>query len=321
MQCPFCSATIPDASELCPHCMSDLRNASPRGDRGTVTDSGAAAQGYVPPRRGYVPPTQPGGHEPPAVAYVVPPQAPPFAGPTAPSAYAPPAAAPPGPYAPGAAPQYVAAAKPAAPAYAPAAPPGAPAYHPAPGAVSDAERQQMQARFTERQQPPPAAAEGRRRTALDGDAAPAQPLQAEGVRGRTRLDREPAGPGAAATPGRRVVGWMISFDVNEEGQEYVIREGRNTLGRARDCDISIFYDEHISSLHATIVTRNGTFKVRDEMTNNGTFINGQDIGPGESAAVKSGDVLRVGRCTFKLFLLDLAEVSQLWPHLRQSPEK
>jgi predicted component of type VI protein secretion system len=110
---------------------------------------------------------------------------------------------------------------------------------------------------------------------------------------------------------------MISFDINEAGQEYVIREGRNTLGRAREADISIFYDEHVSTTHATIVYRNGEFKLRDEMTNNGTFVNGRDIGPGESVALSSGDVLRVGRCTFKLFLLDPGEVTRLWPKLAQ----
>jgi len=306
MHCPFCSASIPDGSELCPHCMSDLRNASPRGDRGTVTDSGTGqAKGYVPPKQGYVPPTQPGGDAPPPAAYAqTAPQTPaPQAAPQVVPAYAPPPQAPP-----------AQAPVVGSPVYAPPAP----VYQAPPVAVSPADRQQMQARFTARRDQPAAAPpQGRRRTALDGDAGPAQPAQAEAVRGRTRLDRgsEAQGPGPAAAAGRRVVGWMISFDVNEDGQEYVIREGRNTLGRGRDCDISIFYDEHVSSVHATIVYRNGTFKVRDEMTNNGTFLNGQDIGPGESAALTNGDVLRVGRCTFKLFLIDPEEASQLWPHL------
>jgi predicted component of type VI protein secretion system len=108
---------------------------------------------------------------------------------------------------------------------------------------------------------------------------------------------------------------MISFDVNQEGQEYVIREGRNLLGRARDADISIFYDDRVSATHATIVYRNGSFKLRDEMTNNGTFLNGKDIGPGETVALSNGDVLRLGRCTFKLFLLDPTEVARLWPQV------
>jgi pSer/pThr/pTyr-binding forkhead associated (FHA) protein len=112
---------------------------------------------------------------------------------------------------------------------------------------------------------------------------------------------------------------MISFDVNLEGQEYVIREGKNTLGRAREADISVFYDDRVSATHATIVYRNGECRLRDEMTNNGTFLNGQDIGPGGTVSLKHGDVLRVGRCTFKLFLLDPGEVSRLWPHLGPGP--
>ena len=314
MQCPFCNASIPNESELCPHCMSDLRNANPRGDRGTVTDSGVGQpKGYVPPKQGYVPPTQPGSDAPPPAAY---------------ARTAEPLPAQPGPAVPQplqvvpaqyqAGPVAAAEYTPTAQAVAPGYSPPVPGYQPAPVAVSPAERQQMMERFTARQAGPAVGSpQGRRRTALDGDAGPAQPVQADAVRGRTRLDRGSGDqvPGTAVAAGRRVVGWMISFDVNEEGQEYVIREGRNTVGRGRDCDISIFYDEHVSSVHATIVYRNGTFKLRDEMTNNGTFLNGSDIGPGESAGLKGGDVLRIGRCTFKLFLIDPAEAAQLWPHL------
>lgn len=316
MNCPFCAASIPQGSELCPHCMSDLRGASPRGDRGTATDSGANAQ-YVPPKHGYVPPTQPGGnttgvpYTPPGIAQqafvpavqVVPPAGyavpPGFAGGdvTVASPYAP-APAPVAVPAPMAAPMAAVAPAPvAAPVYAAPAPGGAPAgYVPVPRETAQA------------------GTAGRRRTALDADVANPSPEVA--TRGRTRLDREVGGqPGAAVTPQRRVVGWMISFDVNEAGQEYVLREGRNSLGRARDADVSIFYDDLVSATHATIVCRQGEFKLRDEMTNNGTFVNGVDIGPGATAPLKNGDILRVGRCTFKLFLLDPAEVAALWPHV------
>lgn len=108
---------------------------------------------------------------------------------------------------------------------------------------------------------------------------------------------------------------MISFDANHHGQEYVLREGRNTVGRDRSCNVSLFYDDTVSSMHATIVCRNGVFRIRDEMTNNGTRRNGYDIGPGETVELYNGDVVRFGRCTFKLFLLDPVEVAQLWPHV------
>ncbi len=313
MQCPFCTANIPAGSELCPHCMSDLRNAGPHGDRGTATDSGKT--GYVPPRQGYVPPTRPWGNEPEPPAGLQPTlhaaeDVRLAAGPV------PPTAAPP--------PEPPAAPYPAAPPYAPAPQPArqpAPVPQPArqfapvplPPAASPAKAPApAQPWETVRHQPDGRAGPGRRQTALDADQAVPR---AEGVRGRTRLDKEDAAPAGTAISQRRVVGWMVSFDVNLEGQEYVIREGKNTLGRARDADISVFYDDRISATHATIVYRNGQCSLRDEMTNNGTYLNGQDIGPGGTVSLKSGDVLRVGRCTFKLYLLDPAEVSRLWPHL------
>ncbi|MBN2193838.1 MAG: FHA domain-containing protein [Polyangiaceae bacterium] len=331
MNCPFCSASIPHNSELCPHCMSDLRAASRRGDRGTATDGGEGAK-YVPPRHGYVPPTQPGSASSGAIfaSSGLAPQGPPT--PPLPVAPAGPSPAPVGmpgedvtsvsPYAPAPAAAPAPAGMPAtAPPFVPnvgyqkGAPVG---YVPGVGGVSPGGGY-VPAPLAVNAGPFPretaqAANPARRRTALDSDvAAPAPDAVA---RGRTRLDRNASGaPGAAAEPQRRVVGWMISFDVNESGQEYVIREGRNSVGRARDADISVFYDDLVSANHATIVSRNGELKLRDEMTNNGTFVNGQDIGPGETVPLKHGDVVRVGRCTFKLFILDPAEVAALWPHV------
>jgi hypothetical protein len=341
MQCPFCTANIPAGSELCPHCMSDLRNQSPRGDRATATDGGGKT-GYVPPRQGYVPPTHPWGNEPEAPNALGPTlhaaeDQPPAPGqvPVALSAgYVPAAPQPPAsPYAVPFQPAPTAASFQPAPtaappqtavsAYAPVQAPPAnqpPQPFPQPVPVQPVPAQpapaaappQVAGRETVRHQPQAPAAGGRRQTALDPDQGIPR---FEGVRGRTRLDKDEARVAGAPQVGRRVVGWMISFDVNLEGQEYVIREGKNTVGRARDADISVFYDDRVSATHATIVYRNGECRLRDEMTNNGTFVNGQDVGPGGTVSLKSGDVLRVGRCTFKLYLLDPGEVTRLWPHI------
>jgi hypothetical protein len=150
---------------------------------------------------------------------------------------------------------------------------------------------------------------------------------------RTSLDPDPGPSGGARPPGfandpdrgatrleegqrkARVVGWMISFDFNDTGQEYVFREGRNLVGRDRDCDISLFYDNRVSGKHAIIVYRNGNFTIRDEMSTHGTVVNGEDIGAGQTRALVSGDVVRLGGCMFKVYLLDLAEVRSLWPSI------
>jgi hypothetical protein len=140
---------------------------------------------------------------------------------------------------------------------------------------------------------------------------------------RTILDEgpmpsQPAAPGAPAqaqaSPGTaRVIGWMVSYDRNAAGQDYAIRAGRNTIGRGRDNDISIFFEPKASDTHATILWRNGNAAVIDENSTNGTIVNGEDIGIGKSQALQTGDTLTVGGSTFLIFLVDARLARGLWP--------
>lgn len=157
-------------------------------------------------------------------------------------------------------------------------------------------------------------------TALEEDTAPlASPAAGRVDARRTRLDDDEGTPrgesSRAGAPGRarRAAGWMISFDFNSTGQEYVLREGRNRLGSQRDCEISLFYDAFCSAHHATIVYQSGECVIRDEMSSSGTFVNGTKVPIGGTAALTSGDLLRLGHSTFKLFFLSPADLALLIP--------
>ena len=186
-------------------------------------------------------------------------------------------------------------------------------------------------------QPGPQAASGRRRTVLEGDGdAPAprpspQPVGypaakggSPGARSRTVLDEPDAAVAGPATPQRaagggrapRVVGWMVSFNFNAAGQHYVICEGRNRIGRARDNDVSLYFDARVSEHHATIIYRRGKTAVKDEASTHGTLVNGEDVGIGEVQPLNSGDTLEIGGCKFMVFLLSLETTQELWPELK-----
>ncbi len=182
-----------------------------------------------------------------------------------------------------------------------------------------------------------AAPSGARKTQLDEGggfgAGPTQPLnmrpQSGGVR-KTVLDEGPsfgdstshAAPSGARPSGpvaigdkARIVGWMVSYDHNPSGQEYVLRAGKNAVGSGRDNPVSLFFDRKVSERHATILWRDGRCAVKDETSSNGTFVNGDDIGIGETSAVKSGDSVRFGDSTFLVFLVESERSVQLWPQV------
>jgi pSer/pThr/pTyr-binding forkhead associated (FHA) protein len=95
--------------------------------------------------------------------------------------------------------------------------------------------------------------------------------------------------------GRKLIGWLVSFTRILEGEDFKIYEGRNLISSSNDGDI-IINDPSVSSPHCMILFRNGIVKVKDELSTNGTFINGNNI---DEEELKDGDLLKVGKTELK----------------------
>ena len=153
-----------------------------------------------------------------------------------------------------------------------------------------------------------------------GGAAADKPKYKTVFDGGAPAAKDPSDPFAPVDPakkkaadknaGKRIVGFLVTFDRSAEGTYWVIREGRNTMGRDEDCDIVIEGDEMISSVHAVLLWRNGRTIIDDEKSQNGTFLNEADVM--EKTDLKDGDVVRLGRTNLMCRLLDQAKVAALW---------
>jgi RNA polymerase subunit RPABC4/transcription elongation factor Spt4 len=95
---------------------------------------------------------------------------------------------------------------------------------------------------------------------------------------------------------RKIVGWLITFTWRAEGDDYRLYEGRNLISGSGQGDI-IISDSAVSSPHCMILFRSGKLRIKDELSTNGTFINGTEI---EETELKDGDVIRIGTTEFKL---------------------
>ena len=100
--------------------------------------------------------------------------------------------------------------------------------------------------------------------------------------------------GSTARSKRKLVGWLVSFTLDEAGTDFRLFEGKNKLGRNLTNDIRIFQDTKISGEHATLLFRGTDLFVKDEMASNPSFHNGDEIMPGQTVAVNDGDVLKFG---------------------------
>jgi len=113
------------------------------------------------------------------------------------------------------------------------------------------------------------------------------------------------------TPKSRIVGFLISFDTETNGEVFEIRAGR-FLVTSRPTDHGEFVlidDETISPLHAIIrATAEGKVQILDQLSEFGTGViragsEEEEEVAGTMAAVSHGDTVRFGKRTFVICLV------------------
>jgi len=99
-------------------------------------------------------------------------------------------------------------------------------------------------------------------------------------------------------PNRKLVGWLVSYTLDELGMDFRLYEGKNVIGSDVSSDIAVLQDKSVSGKHATILYRNNKFLLRDELSTNGTFLNGEIVEV-ETPVLQDGDIIKVGNTVFK----------------------
>jgi FHA domain len=119
-------------------------------------------------------------------------------------------------------------------------------------------------------------------------SAAAALLTSDGDRRSMTMDEENAP--ARASKGK-IVGWLITYNRNPDGEDFRIYAGYNRIGANPVCDIMI-EDETVSGSHAIIVYRDGRCLIKDDLSRNGTFVNGREIT--EAHPLQNYDQIRLG---------------------------
>ncbi len=107
---------------------------------------------------------------------------------------------------------------------------------------------------------------------------------------RTIVVPDVEAPLANPTQGR-LIGWVVTFYRDPNGEDFRLQAGRNILGASPNCDI-VIDDEAVSGLHASIIYRHGRCYIKDELSTNGTFVNGVEIE--EPRPLQNYDEIRIG---------------------------
>ena len=96
---------------------------------------------------------------------------------------------------------------------------------------------------------------------------------------------------------RRLVGWLVTYSLDPLGVDFKIYEGKNSIGRDINCNITI-NDKMVSSRHATLLFRANKYRIKDELSSHGTFVNGEDIDD-ENFELQDGDIIKIGETFLK----------------------
>jgi len=140
--------------------------------------------------------------------------------------------------------------------------------------------------------------------------------------------------GESTEPGRRsgqadnrkIVGALVTYTWNKSGHIYPVREGKNYIGRGSTVEdpshqayeIQIPIDEKMSGEHALILCRAGNYEIIDQMSSNGTFLDGVMLKSNQSAELKNYAEIRTGATIWTFVQLHKSKLSQDEPvHYRR----
>ena len=105
-----------------------------------------------------------------------------------------------------------------------------------------------------------------------------------------------------SAPRPRIVGFLITYSYDPSGEYFEIREGRHVIGAGVDTDITLKGDKNISSEHSILLFRRGVFLMRDNLSTNGTFVNGEEIRG--DVSLNNYDKIKMGDTQFTLIIIE-----------------
>ena len=97
---------------------------------------------------------------------------------------------------------------------------------------------------------------------------------------------------------RKLVGWLVSYTIDSMGVDFRLYEGKTLIGSDPECEVTVPNDKVVSGKNATILFRNGKFKIKDEFSTNGTYLN-NEIVEDETPQLNDNDIIKVGKTIFK----------------------
>lgn len=109
--------------------------------------------------------------------------------------------------------------------------------------------------------------------------------------------RSSSSAGAAGARQQVKYNWVIGKSGNIDGKAFHIGERMASIGRGVGNYIQVD-DETASQRHALLIGTAHGMQISDMKSSNGTFVNGEKLGPNEERFLKNGDEIKMGDTVF-----------------------
>ena len=152
--------------------------------------------------------------------------------------------------------------------------------------------------------------------------------QAYSLGGEPPTPKDGKGTIVGTTDTRQITGALITYSWRPEGQLFPIRAGKNFVGRGeissesahRNCDVLVSQDEQMSGEHALILCQQGNYQIIDQMSSNGTFLNGQLLMANQTTALDNYATVQTGKTTWTFIKMSAPQATEVVAPVLQPKE-
>jgi len=142
-----------------------------------------------------------------------------------------------------------------------------------------------------------------RKTALEGNIdQPHEPKKIQKRARKTVVQSINEDDNNSQAEQNRLVAFLVSFSLDPSGQFFPIREGRHSIGCDESSDIYIKNDDKMSRQHAILLYRRGKFLFGDNLSTNGSFVNGEEVM--DKVELNNYDTISMGNSEFRFIMVD-----------------
>ena len=99
---------------------------------------------------------------------------------------------------------------------------------------------------------------------------------------------------------KKLAGWLVTFDINPVGTDFKLYDGKLKIGKNQSNEI-VLDDPEVSDEHVLIFCKDNQILLQDELSANGTFINGNKVD--SRIELKDNDEIKVGKTSFKIKII------------------